>query len=229
MSTTGGLPVLLANLGDVRTVVIGGGKVAEGKVMQMLDCNARITLISPELTPKLAELVALGEIEYVQRQYETGDLANAFMVIGATDDRAVNAAVWDEAKGRNILCNVVDDPPHCNFYAVSVVRQGDLTIGISTNGVAPALANRIRRRFEREFGPEYAEFLEIMRERRPIIAEHLPCFGCRRDLWYSIVDTEVLELIRAGKRDDAITLIDRMIAVPCQVAEVTGCPSRSSV
>ena len=229
MSTTGGLPVLLANLGDVRTVVVGGGTVAEGKVVQMLESNARITLISPELTPKLAELVELGEIEYVERQYETGDLANAFLVIGATDDRAVNAAVWDEAKGRNILCNVVDDPPHCNFYAVSVVRQGDLTIGISTNGVAPALANRIRKRFEREFGPEYAEFLAIMRERRPVIAGHLPCFGCRRDRWYNIVDTEVLELVRAGKRDEAITLIDSMIEVPCQVAEVSGCPSRSSV
>ncbi len=229
MSATSGLPVLLANLGDVRTVVVGGGTVAEGKVVQMLESNARITLISPELTPKLAELVELGEVEYLARPYETGDLANAFMVICSTDDRAVNAAVWDEAKGRNILCNVVDDPPHCNFYAVSVVRQGDLTIGISTNGVAPALANRIRKRFEREFGPEYAEFLTIMRERRPVIAGHLPCFGCRRDRWYGIVDTEVLALIRAGQRDDAIALIDSMIAVPCQVAEVSGCPSRSSV
>ncbi len=229
MSATGGLPVLLANLGDVRTVVIGGGTIAEGKVVQMLESHACITLISPELTPKLAELVQMGEIEYIERQYAPGDLANAFMVIGATDDRAVNAAVWDEAKGRNILCNVVDDPPHCNFYAVSVVRQGDLTIGISTNGVAPALANRIRKRFEREFGPEYAEFLAIMRERRPIIAGHLPCFGCRRERWYGIVDTEVLDLLRTGKRADAIALIDRMIAVPCQVAEVSGCPSRSSV
>jgi len=229
MGATGGLPVLLANLGDVRTVVIGGGTVAEGKVVQMLESNAHITLISPELTPKLAELVQMGEIEYIERQYQTGDLANAFMVIGATDDRAVNAAVWDEAKGRNILCNVVDDPPHCNFYAVSVVRQGELTIGISTNGVAPALANRIRKRFEREFGPEYAEFLEIMRERRPIIAERLPSFNVRRDLWYRIVDTDVLDLLRAGKRDEAITLIDSMIDVHCQAAEVSGCPSPSSV
>jgi siroheme synthase-like protein len=228
MTTTAGLPVLLANLGDVRTVVIGGGTVAEGKVLQMLESNARITLISPELTPKLAELAALGEIDHINRAYETGDLAEAFIVIGATDDRAVNAAVWDEAKNRHILCNVVDDPPHCNFYAVSVVRQGDLTIGISTNGVAPALANRIRKRFEREFGPEYADFLAIMRERRPVIAGHLPCFGCRRDRWYNIVDTEVLGLLRDGKRDEAIRLIDSMIAVPCQVAEVSGCPSRSS-
>ncbi len=228
MSVSGGLPILLANLGDVRTVVVGGGTVAEGKVLQMLESNANVTIISPELTPKLRELAALGEITHIQREYQPGDFAGAFLVIGATDDRAVNAAVWEEAKGRNILCNVVDDPPHCNFYAVSVVRQGDLTIGISTNGVAPALANRIRRRFEREFGPEYADFLAIMRERRPQIAHDLPCFNCRRDRWYQVVDTDVLDLLRAGRRADAIALIDQMIAAPCPVAEVSGCPSRSS-
>lgn len=229
MSGIGGLPVLLANLGDVKTVVVGGGTVAEGKVVQMLESGADLTIISPELTDRLATLVRAGQLAHLARVYRPGDLEGAFMVIGATDDRAVNAAVWDEATARHILCNVVDDPPHCNFYAVSVVRQGDLTIGISTNGVAPALANRIRRRFEREFGPEYAEFLAIMKERRPPIARHLPCFGCRRDRWYSIVDTEVLDLLRAGQRDAAIALIDGIAQEPCQVAEVSGCPSRLSV
>lgn len=227
MSASAGLPILLANLGDVRTVVVGGGAVAEGKVVQMLEAGAQITLISPEVTPKLAELAEMGVIDFVQRAYRTGDFVDAFLVIASTDDRAVNAAVWDEAKGRNILCNVVDEPPHCNFYAVSVVRQGDLTIGISTNGVAPALANRLRKRFESEFGPEYADFLAIMRERRPVIAAHLPCFGCRKDRWYQIVDTNVLELLRTGQRDQAITLIDQLIAVPCHIAEENGCPSRS--
>jgi siroheme synthase-like protein len=229
MSATPGLPILLANLGDVQTVVIGGGTVAEGKVIQMLESGARITLISPDLTPRLQDLAAMGEFTHVAREYQPGDLAEAFVVIGATDDRAVNAAVWEEARARHILCNVVDDPPHCNFYAVSVVRQGDLTIGISTNGVAPALANRMRRRFEREFGSEYADFLAIMRERRPVIARHLPCFNCRRDRWYQIVDTNVLDLLRAGQRDEAIALIDQMIAAPPPHDEVSACPSRSSV
>lgn len=229
MTALGGLPILLANLDTVRTVVVGGGTVAEGKVLQMLESGAQITIISPELTSRLRELADMDEITHLAREYRQGDFEGAFLIIGATDDRAVNAAVWDEAKSRNILCNVVDDPPHCNFYAVSVVRQGDLTIGISTNGVAPALSNRIRKRFEHEFGPEYGEFLAIMRERRPIIAEHLPCFNCRRDRWYSIVDTNVLDLLRDGQRDEAIALIDGIAGEPCKVAEVSGCPSRSSV
>src|SRR6185437_4993389 len=228
MSVSAGLPILLANLGDVRTVVVGGGTVAEGKVLQLLESDANITLISPELTPKLQELAAQGEIQHIAREYQNGDFADAFMVIAGTDDRAVNAAVWDEARARHILCNVVDDPPHCNFYAVSVVGEAVQTIGVSTNGVAPALSNRIRKRFEQEFGPEYAEFLAIMRERRPVIAAHLPCFGCRRDRWYQIVDTNVLDLLRTGRRADAIALIDQMINVPCAIAEVSGCPSRSS-
>ena len=226
-ATYGGLPVLLANLDAVRTVVIGGGTVAEGKVLQLLEARARVELISPEVTGRLAELAVAGEITWEPRQYQPGDLAGAFMVIGATDDRAVNAAIWDEAQGRNILCNVVDDPPHCNFYAVSVVRQGDLTIGISTNGVAPALANRLRHRFEDEFGPEYGEFLAIMKERRPVIARNLPCFGCRKDRWYAIVETDVLDLLRAGRREEAIALIDALVAQPCPVAEVSGCPLRA--
>lgn len=228
MSSVGGLPVLLANLDAVKTVVIGGGTVAEGKVTQMLESGAVITIISPDLTEQLAAQARAGRITHIARAYQPGDLEGAFIVIGATDDRAVNAAVWDEASARHILCNVVDDPPHCNFYAVSVVRQGDLSIGISTNGVAPALANRIRRRFEREFGPEYADFLALMKARRADIARHLPCFGCRRDRWYRIVDTDVLDLLRAGQREAAIALIDGIAAESCQIAEESGCPSRSS-
>jgi len=87
----------------------------------------------------------------------------------------------------------------------------------------------MRHRFEEEFGPEYAEFLAIMRERRPLIARHLPCFGCRKDRWYAIVDTDALDLLRVGRRDEAIALIDALIAQPCQIAEVSGCPSRASV
>ncbi len=227
MTTSGRLPILLANLDAVRTVVIGGGAVAEGKARQMIEAGARVTLISPQITPALADLAESGVVEHIPRAYRSGDLEGAFVVIGATDDRAVNAAVWEEARSRNILCNVVDDPPHCNFYAVSVVRQGDLTIGISTNGVAPALSNRLRRRFESELGAEYAEFLAVMRERRPILAGRIPCFGCRRDRWYQIVDAGVLDLMREGRRDEAIALIDGMVAEPCHTAEAGACPSRS--
>jgi precorrin-2 dehydrogenase/sirohydrochlorin ferrochelatase len=81
-------------------------------------------------------------------------------VIVATSSRDVNESIFREARRRNILCNVVDDPEHCDFYYPAVVRRGDLQLAISTNGKSPALAQRIRRELEMEFGPEYGEWLE---------------------------------------------------------------------
>ena len=82
------------------------------------------------------------------------------MVIAATNSRELNAAIFHEARQRNILCNVVDDPEYCDFYYPAVVRRGDLQLAISTNGQSPALAQRIRRELEIQFGPEYGEWLE---------------------------------------------------------------------
>ena len=96
------------------------------------------------------------------------------MVIAATGNQVVHDAVWAEGQANGQLVNVMDVIPQCNFHAVSVVRQGQLTIGIGTGGAAPALAATLRKRFEKGFGPEYAEFLEYAQALRPVVAERIP-------------------------------------------------------
>ena len=190
-------PVLLALAGR-RCVVIGGGAIAEGKVVGLLEGGANVTLISPELTPALAVLAGSGEIAYYARGYQPGDLEGAFLAIAATDDRAVNAEVWQEAQARNVLLNAVDDVPHCTFIAPAIIRRGDLVISISTSGKAPALAVRLKEKLEHMLGPEYERFLSLAGGWRARLAARLPNFEQRKARWYQLVDSDVLALLRAG-------------------------------
>jgi siroheme synthase-like protein len=184
------------NLQGRRCVVIGGGAVAEGKVFGLLEAEALVTVISPALTPALQSLASEGRIAHTARACQPGDLASAFLAISATDDRAVNEQVWAEATARNILVNVVDDAPHCAFIAPSITRRGDLVIAISTGGKAPALAVRLREQLEASIGDEYARFLEIAGTLREPLAQRYPGFDERRALWYRLVDSDVLDLLR---------------------------------
>ena len=190
-------PIYL-NLQNRLCVVIGGGKVAEGKVEGLLATAARLRVVSPALTPALEQLVRDQRVEHLARAYRPGDLADAFLAISATGDSAVNDKVWLEANARNVLLNVVDDTPHCNFIAPAILRQGDLAVAISTSGKAPALAVRLREQIEPLVGPEHARFLELAGSLRERLADQIPSFAERRALWYQLVDSDVLDLLRRG-------------------------------
>jgi len=114
------------------------------------------------------------------------------------------------AEERNVLCNSVDDPEYCRFSFGSVVPRGDLTIAISTNGIAPALAVRLRERFEREIGEEYQRFLAMLGDLRAEVTRYVPDFSARRELWYRLVDSEALTLLRRGKEQEARALLRRL-------------------
>ena len=182
-------------------IVVGGGVIAEGKVTGLVEAGARVTVLSPVLTLGLRSRRDAGELLHCCRAYRPGDLAGSILVISATDDPVVNRAVWVEAMERGILVNVVDDPPHCSFILPSIHRRGDLTIAVSTSGRAPALAVRLRESFERQVGPEHARFLELAASIRTPLARRLPSFAERKALWYRLVDSDVLDLLRVG--DDA--------------------------
>jgi precorrin-2 dehydrogenase/sirohydrochlorin ferrochelatase len=192
-------------------VVIGGGKIAEGKVEGLLAARANVTVISPDLTVHLRELVEEKKITYLARAYQPGDLTGAFMVICATDQAEVNHQVWQEASANRQLVNVVDDTPRCNFIAPSILRKGDLTIAISTSGKAPALAVRLKERLQRELGPEYERFLELAGELREPLARHIPEFETRKALWYELVDSEILDILARGDEPAARAMISRVV------------------
>lgn len=155
------------NLKDKPCIVIGGGEVAERKIKALLDAEASVTVISPELTPSLKELSKKGRIKHISRPYKRGDLEGAFLVIAATSDMEVNRDVYEEASDRPV--NVVDVPELCTFIVPSVIRKGDLTIAISTSGTSPALARAIREQLEETIPEEIAEVLDLLRSLRPVL------------------------------------------------------------
>jgi len=199
------------NLKGRLAVIVGGGAIAEQKVIGLLEAGARVTVVSPELTWKLEDLAATGAIEVRRRAYRPGDLEGAFIAIAGTDDRSVNAAVWAEAEERNVLLNAVDDLPHCSFIAPAIVRAGDITVAISTAGKSPALAVRLKERIRDVIRPEEAAFLDLLGELRPSVAARVPDFKRRTKLWYQIVDSDAVEYVRRGDITGARRRIDELV------------------
>lgn len=198
-------------MGDQPCIVIGGGKIAEGKVDGLLAVKANVTIISPTLTLHLHELADQYHVTYIPRTYQSGDLTGAFLVICATDQQEINHQVWQEATANHQLVNVVDDTPRCNFIAPSILRKGDLTIAISTSGKAPALAVRLKERLQRELGPEYERFLALAGELREPLVHHIPDFETRKALWYELVDSEILDALADGDEAKARKIISRVV------------------
>jgi precorrin-2 dehydrogenase/sirohydrochlorin ferrochelatase len=158
-------PVFL-NLKNKLCIVIGGGKVAERKVENLLTSQAKVKVISPEVTLKLKKLAEEGKIEWERRVYKKGDLDSAWLVVAATDNPEIQKEIFKEAEEKRIFCNVVDVPELCSFIVPSTIRRGLLTIAISTSGVSPAVARRLRETLEEIIGEEYVLYVELMKDLR---------------------------------------------------------------
>lgn len=152
-------PIFLKLQGRL-VIVIGGGIVAEGKIPGLLAAGAHVRVVSPSITPAIAEQVRKREIDWLPKTFAPDDLSGAHLVIAATSAPGVNETVFREAESRGLLCNAVDDIEHCHFYYGSIVQRGDLQIAISTSGKSPALAQRLRKELEAQFGSEYEVWLE---------------------------------------------------------------------
>jgi len=183
-----------------RCVVVGGGEIGLEKVEGLLACDGRVVLIAPGAVPELEALAAEGSIEWIRREYRTGDLEATFIAIAATDDTDVNIRVYEDAERRAMLVNIVDVPPLCNFILPAIVRTGPLAIAISTAGASPALAKRIKREIADSFGEPYARLAVLLNEVRGWAKGTLPTYQDRKAFFEEIVngDPDPVELVRAG-------------------------------
>jgi len=181
-------PVFL-DLSGKNCLVIGEGQEIAAKAKALVEAGATVRHVNP-------------------REFQTADLEDCFLVITGQAD---NSEVFRLAEEKGILCNSVDDPEHCRFSFGAVHRQGDLTIAISTNGSAPALAVRLKEGLQNQIGPEYGELLGLLKTVRTEITTRIPDFTARRQLWYRIVDSEVLSLLRRGDREAASQAVRGMI------------------
>jgi siroheme synthase-like protein len=149
-----------------RCLVVGGGRVAEGKVQGLLNAGADVTVVAPELTPGLSDILSTGHIRHEARAYREGDLEGFEVCMCATDDGAVNTAVAAEGKRRGVWVNAADDPANCDFILPSVIRKGEVVIAASTGGASPALARRLREELTDFLSDDYAPLAALLNEVR---------------------------------------------------------------
>ena len=190
-------------------VVIGGGAVAEQKIRGVLGAGARVRLVSPSVTAQIAEWVRFGKIDWLPKEFEPGDLEGAFLAIAATTSSRLNGEVFHATEQRGILCNAVDDIEHCHFYYGAVVQRGDLQIAISTNGRSPALAQRLRKEMEEQFGPEYEVWLQWLGAARDSLQASGPSSDATKKLLHELASRAMFEefvrqtMQRPGRRGAA--------------------------
>jgi len=193
-------PVFL-DLRGTPCVVVGGGAVAWRKAKALVGCGARVTVVSPSGVPPLAKLKRQRRIRWLRRRIQARDLREAFLVVAATDDQAVNRMVFREARRRRRLVNVVDQPALCSFIVPSVVRRGALTIAISTGGASPALSRWMRLDMTARYGPWVSRVLSRMRRwRRQVHREQADPRRRKRRLAALLRH----ELARAGIRSNEV-------------------------
>ena len=182
-------------------VVVGGGAVAERRIDGLLAAGAVVTVVSPTLTPVLAELAAGGRIRHRARAYRRGDLDGVALALTAADDPAVTAAVAVEARERAVWLNAADDPAHCDVMLPAVVRRGVLTIAVASDGTSPALTRALREHLDATLGPEWAALGELAAEvRRELRAAGRSADG---DAWRRALAPDVRELLADGRVDEA--------------------------
>ena len=179
-------------------LVVGGGPVAEGKIAGLLRSNARVTVISSDLTAALAQSAQSGAITWKQKSFELSDLNGVFLVVAATSSFETNALIYQEADRRGILCNAVDQPRDCHFYYPAVVDRGPLQIAISTAGLSPSLAQRLRKELENQFGPEYEPWVEWLGRMRAVLMRKGIDFETRRRILGRLASREVFDRLRGA-------------------------------
>jgi len=179
--------------------------VGEPKIASLLAAEAAVRVVAPEATEAVRQWARTGRLDWQPRCFEPGDLDGNFLVVVATPWRELNDSIYREAQQRGVLCNVVDDPPRCDFHYPAVVNRGELQIAISTNGRSPALAQRLRRELEQQFGPEYEAWLEALgRKRQGLFALAIDSEE-RRRLLHNLVTHERFEEFVRGRSLPATT------------------------
>jgi siroheme synthase-like protein len=192
---------LFLEMKDRPCLVVGGGQVAQRKVEGLLTADAAVTVVSPDLTEALAALKTEGRIEHRQREYQRGDMEGFAIVVAATDDKAANARVAQDARASGVFVNAVDDPTSCDFILPSVVRRGEVVLAISTGGLSPALARRLREELEAYLSDDFAPLVELLAEvRGDLRAQGV---SVEAEAWQRAIDGRLRELLSAGRRAEA--------------------------
>lgn len=196
-------PVFL-DVQDRPCLVVGGGAIGLEKAKGLVEAGARVTLVTPEAVPELAEMAEQGRLVWERRSFEPADLAGKFLVFGATDDNDVNREVARIADRDGKLANAVDDPPYCNFILAALVTDGPMTVAVSSAGCSPALAQRVRDRVRTEiFEPGIGELAALLGASRPQAKACIAGYRERKLYWEAVLAGPTPQMVRDGEMDAA--------------------------
>ena len=204
-------PVFL-DLKDRSCLVIGGGSVASRKVKNLLNADAQVIVISPEINDDLSALEKDSRIIWIKREVENTDIARAFLVVAATDNKAVNAQIAELANNANTLVNVADDASLCSFIFPSVLDRSPVTIAVSTGGASPVLARQLRMKLETMIPSSCGRLAAITEEYREKVKQHFPEQAQRKKFWENALKGPFAELVYAGQDESARKLLDELLS-----------------
>jgi precorrin-2 dehydrogenase / sirohydrochlorin ferrochelatase len=191
---------------------LGGGGVAERKVLSLLDTGAKITVIAPKATKRIKSLAAKKKIVLNLRNFVHDDLKGKLLIFAATNSDEVNKQVARLAQKRGILVNCVDDPEECDFFVPSFFRRGSFVLALSTGGKVPALSKKIRRDIELSYGAIFAEYVKLLAKARSTIYRKASLsFQKKRDLIEKLIESDILSLLKKGKKKEASKLIQEFL------------------
>ncbi|MED3622667.1 precorrin-2 dehydrogenase/sirohydrochlorin ferrochelatase family protein [Neobacillus thermocopriae] len=174
-----------------KVVVIGGGKVAERKVIGLLETGAQIILVTPEATPELQRITQEEQITWYKRDFLETDLKGAFMIYAATNDSQLNQHIKNVAQPHQLV-TIVDDPKNSDFHVPARLQRGKLTIAVSTSGANPTLAKKICKQLEQQFDEKYEDYLEFLFLKRQWILKEIKEPILRRKLLTAMAAEEFM-------------------------------------
>jgi precorrin-2 dehydrogenase / sirohydrochlorin ferrochelatase len=205
-------PVML-DLREARVLVVGGGAVAWRKVETLVECGARPEIVAPDLTGPLEAMVERLGLSWRARTYESGDARGYQLVIVATHRREVNSAVAREAREHGAWVNVADDPEASTFHVPATIREGEVTVAVSTGGASPLLAGRLRERIAALVTPGLARSIERLRAARAEVQARWPEEAeRRRRFWFSLITQDFLDRAIAGRDEEVDSLIESCLS-----------------
>ncbi|GIU91607.1 MAG: precorrin-2 dehydrogenase [Acidimicrobiia bacterium] len=202
---------MMVDLANRPVLVVGGGPVAVPKIRGLIEAGARVKVVAPSIVPEVETWHRSGVVDAERREFRPDDLDGVFYAVAA-GPREVNQQVFEAAEERAVLVNAVDDPERCTVILPSVHRDGDLLVAVSTGGKAPALAVRLRQRVGSVLGDGYGPLLDFLAGFRDQVASRFSTFEERRRVWYRIVDSEVLEVLRSDGTERAAELVSAILA-----------------
>ena len=189
------------DVGGELCLVVGGGRVALGKVKELLLCGAKVKVVAPSICDELSELAEGSALRLLERHYAASDLDGCLIAIAATGDSAVNREVFRDGQQLGVLVNSADDPQNCRFTLPARLRRGDLLITVSTEGRSPAMASWLRQQIEASLDDNIDQMLHLAAEvRAEIQAQGIPTEPLD---WTTALDNGILDLIQEGKPAEA--------------------------